>query len=485
MPPDVFISHSKVDKSIADAICQKLESEGVRCWIAPRDIPPGAQWPSSLVTGVKTCPVTVLVFSKNADLSPHVQNEIAMAFHWRRTIIPFRLENVAPSGNLEYYLFTVQWIDAFAPLREHALERLVMCVRKLMPEREATTKASVSDALAADRGLFAQRYSAVFLGTFGGNQTIATGINDSDQVVGYSQFPNGVVQHAFLYQQGSLIDLNSDANEIGWAWGVNNHGQVVGHTANAQYTYAFRSQDSQITNLGTLCGHTGASHGLGINDLGDIVGASTIANGNYVPFLHRNGNMQRLGSISGTMSQALAINNRGQIVGLVSVATGKYRAFLAENGSLVDLGTLGGSQSQALGINNRGQIVGFSTLSNGQQHAFLYENGVMKDLGGGIRSHAQGVNDVGEIVGQSTDDRNSPTAFLWTTKTGLLDLNDYVINLSDGTSPGFTKLSEAHAINGRGNIAASGDYFDGSRTIQAACLLRVRGEEQKRTGIGR
>jgi probable HAF family extracellular repeat protein len=101
----------------------------------------------------------------------------------------------------------------------------------------------------------------------------------------------------------------------------------------------------------------------------------------------------------------------------------------------------------------------------------------MKDLGGGIRSHAQGVNDLGEIVGQSTDDSNLPTAFLWTTKTGLLDLNNCVINLSDGTFPGFTKLFKAHGINGLGNIAASGDYFDGSRTIQAACLLRVRDEE--------
>jgi hypothetical protein len=38
MVHDVFISHAHKDKEIADALCEKLESAGVRCWIAGRDI---------------------------------------------------------------------------------------------------------------------------------------------------------------------------------------------------------------------------------------------------------------------------------------------------------------------------------------------------------------------------------------------------------------------------------------------------------------
>jgi probable HAF family extracellular repeat protein len=95
----------------------------------------------------------------------------------------------------------------------------------------------------------------------------------------------------------------------------------------------------------------------------------------------------------------------------------------------------------------------------------------MKDLGGGVRSLAQGINDVGEIVGQSTDNNGLPTAFLWTPKTGLIDLNNYIENLSEGSTPGFIKVFQANDINGPGNIAASGNYFDGNKTIQAACLL--------------
>jgi hypothetical protein len=40
----IFISHPSKDRATADAICAHLESAGIHCWIAPRDIEPGATW---------------------------------------------------------------------------------------------------------------------------------------------------------------------------------------------------------------------------------------------------------------------------------------------------------------------------------------------------------------------------------------------------------------------------------------------------------
>ena len=45
---DVFISYSSKDKPVADAICNRLESGNLRCWYAPRDILPGADWVKEL-----------------------------------------------------------------------------------------------------------------------------------------------------------------------------------------------------------------------------------------------------------------------------------------------------------------------------------------------------------------------------------------------------------------------------------------------------
>ena len=44
MNHDVFISYSSRNKQTALAICHVLEGHGVRCWMAPRDIPPGADY---------------------------------------------------------------------------------------------------------------------------------------------------------------------------------------------------------------------------------------------------------------------------------------------------------------------------------------------------------------------------------------------------------------------------------------------------------
>ena len=50
---DVFISHSTKNKTIADAVCATLEAHGIRCWMAPRDIKPGADWGESILDGIE------------------------------------------------------------------------------------------------------------------------------------------------------------------------------------------------------------------------------------------------------------------------------------------------------------------------------------------------------------------------------------------------------------------------------------------------
>jgi hypothetical protein len=62
MPHEVFISYSVKDKPIADAICASIEADGFRCWIAPRDIAPGEDWPMAVTKAIAQSLVMVLVF---------------------------------------------------------------------------------------------------------------------------------------------------------------------------------------------------------------------------------------------------------------------------------------------------------------------------------------------------------------------------------------------------------------------------------------
>lgn len=37
-PELVFISYASVDRAAAEAACQSLENNGIRCWVAPRNL---------------------------------------------------------------------------------------------------------------------------------------------------------------------------------------------------------------------------------------------------------------------------------------------------------------------------------------------------------------------------------------------------------------------------------------------------------------
>ena len=76
---DVFISHATKDKGVADAICAALEAAEIRCWVAPRDIPPAAEWATSIVDALRVARVMVLVLSENAINSDHVKRELTVA----------------------------------------------------------------------------------------------------------------------------------------------------------------------------------------------------------------------------------------------------------------------------------------------------------------------------------------------------------------------------------------------------------------------
>lgn len=157
MAHDIFISHSAKDKTIADAICARLESEGVRCWIAPRDVTAGMEWGAAIVGAIRQARIMVLVFSANANASPQIRKELERAVHHDVVILPFRIENVVPDESLEYFIGNVHWLDALTPPVEAHLRNLADTVRVLLdrmkmrdgrapaaaPPREASPAAAI------------------------------------------------------------------------------------------------------------------------------------------------------------------------------------------------------------------------------------------------------------------------------------------------------------------------------------------------------
>lgn len=129
---DIFLSHSSLDKALADAICHTLEAAGVRCWIAPRDIHAGEDWAGAIVRAIPQCKGMVLVFSTHANASEMVMREVTQAAKHRLWILPVRVEDTKPTGGMDFYLADRHWLDAVTPSLEAHLERIRDQVRHLV-----------------------------------------------------------------------------------------------------------------------------------------------------------------------------------------------------------------------------------------------------------------------------------------------------------------------------------------------------------------
>lgn len=130
---DVFVSYASKDKIVADAACARLESAGIRCWIAPRDIVAGTSYGEAIIEAIHAAKVMVLIFSANANLSAHIPKEVERAVSNGVAIIPFRIEDVAPGKSLDYFIGSVHWLDAMTPPMEKHLDDLATTVHKLLP----------------------------------------------------------------------------------------------------------------------------------------------------------------------------------------------------------------------------------------------------------------------------------------------------------------------------------------------------------------
>ena len=275
-------------------------------------------------------------------------------------------------------------------------------------------------------------YTITDLGTLPGTTlSFATGINDLGQVVGHSDGATG--SQSFLYSNGQMTAINDPVSGAP-AGGINNSGQVVseGQFINNSGQVVSGSQPFPISISTTVNGVTTSVQTTftpaGINDAGQILGS--IVNPSN-PFLqenigiYQNGKFLDISKALGLTSDTttpLAINNVGSVLFSdfhPKTDTTTYVIYKADGTSQTL--SLGGPETA---MNSAGQVVGSGQVStNGT--GVLYSNGSYSNLASLLPSSSQtlwqfldpsAINNEGQIVGAGEID-GQVHAFLMTPTT--------------------------------------------------------------------
>lgn len=129
MAHDVFISYNSADKAVATAVCSSLENNGVRCWIAPRDLVPGREYGDEIIPAIVASKLLVLIFSSSANKSFFVRKEVERAVSKGKIIVTFRIEDIPPTEAMEYFLSSPHWLDAWTPPLQNHIDQLIVSVK--------------------------------------------------------------------------------------------------------------------------------------------------------------------------------------------------------------------------------------------------------------------------------------------------------------------------------------------------------------------
>jgi len=216
---------------------------------------------------------------------------------------------------------------------------------------------------------------------------------------------------AFLYNysNNTTIDIDNVSGRESDAYSINNAGQVTGSLSTATCTtpvpypptclgntHAFLYTGAGLADIGTLGGTYSA--GTSINNLGEIAGISTVANGATHLFLYTQGHMNDLGTAAGQTFASAALNDRGEILASAVGSGGVATSYLYRNHTFFKLPFPGS------GINNSTEIVGTKPAATAVSRAYLYFRGISIDLNDLVDSSlplltsASGVSNNGKIV---------------------------------------------------------------------------------------
>lgn len=175
----VFISKSdKYDMDQALLVLEKLESNGISCWMSPRDVSPDKAYEYSIMPAIRECSVFLLLLSRDAQASEHVARELEYVselnnnapklglYGRKKPVLVYALDGSPLNDQFNYLLTGLPRIPAYQHDEEAALNMLLEAVCNALdipvtdpaPEREP-----LREKMPRKEGAFLQKVPGMLL----------------------------------------------------------------------------------------------------------------------------------------------------------------------------------------------------------------------------------------------------------------------------------------------------------------------------------
>ena len=112
-PSEVFLSHSSLDRSVANVVADLLRRHGIPVWYSSTEIRGAQQWHDEIGHALKRCDWFVVLLSPNSVVSSWVKRELMFALKEQRyadKIIPVLIE-ACDSDQLSWTLSSLQVVN--------------------------------------------------------------------------------------------------------------------------------------------------------------------------------------------------------------------------------------------------------------------------------------------------------------------------------------------------------------------------------------
>ncbi|WP_294743457.1 toll/interleukin-1 receptor domain-containing protein [uncultured Prevotella sp.] len=128
---DVFVSYSRLDTNRVQAIVGEIEKKGYRVWIDKKGIDSGDEFKTTIVKAIRNSEVFLFFSSKGANESTWTMKEVNTAVHFKKAIIPVKLDNTEYDDSILLELVGLDYVDfTIGSQHSYAISKLIKALQK-------------------------------------------------------------------------------------------------------------------------------------------------------------------------------------------------------------------------------------------------------------------------------------------------------------------------------------------------------------------